>query len=82
LFRLALEGSAPAGAAVADLVAASDQGQRPLGYHKLLAGELSRDYRDVAVEFTVKRRCEIGLRVRFRGRGSLRVAGGSFQKID
>lgn len=82
LFRLALEGSAPTGAAVADLVAAADQGQRPLGYHKLLAGELSRDYRDVAVEFTVKRRCEIGLRVRFRGRGSLRVAGGSFQKID
>ena len=74
-FKLALTELAPAQAPVVELAAATDLGRRPLARRRVSAGDLARDYREVVLDFTVKRRCEVGLRVRYLGGASLRLAG-------
>jgi hypothetical protein len=81
-FRLALEGSAPARAPVAWLVVATDLGRRPFAWRLVRAGDLGRAYRDLELVFTVPRRCELGLRVKFAGGAGLRLAGVRLQKME
>ena len=80
-FRLAREGSAPAGAPAVWLAAATDLGRRPFAWRLVRAGELGPDYRDLELVFSVPRRCELGLRVKFAGGASLRLAGVKLQKM-
>ncbi|MCF8034616.1 MAG: hypothetical protein K9K66_16305 [Desulfarculaceae bacterium] len=81
-FSLAVEGSPPAGARLASLVVATDQGRRPLGVKQVRGQGLTNEYREIVVPFELKRRCELGLRVRFEQGGSVRVAGASVRPID
>ncbi len=74
-FRLARDGDDPGRGLAAELVVATDLGQILLGYRRLEARDLQGSYRDFEVPFVVKRRSEIGLRVRFAGGVSLRIAG-------
>lgn len=76
-FRLAAgPGAKPAGERpAADLAVAGDLGRITLGHRRVNAGQLGSGYRDFAVEFTVPRRMEIGLRVRYLGGADLRLAG-------
>ncbi len=74
-FRLARDGDRPGRGLAAELVVATDLGQIPLGYRRLEALDLRDRYQDYEVPFVVERRLEIGLRVRFAGGVSLRIAG-------
>ena len=78
-FRLARDGSRPGKGLAAELVVATDLGQIPLGYRRVQARELAPAYQDFQVPFTLKRRAEIGLRVRFAGGVSLRIAGAGLE---
>ncbi len=80
-FRLAAAGPAPAEAPAAELVPAGDLGRRPLGHRLVTAGELTEDYRDFPVEFTVDRRLEIDLRVLYRQGVSLHLAGVALERL-
>lgn len=81
-FRLAAQGANHAQALLADLVVATDLGRLPLGHRVLLGSDLGQEYRDLEVDFSLERRCELDLRVRFAGGGSLRLAGARLQKLD
>ncbi|MBI5522262.1 MAG: hypothetical protein HY910_06505 [Desulfarculus sp.] len=74
-FRLAAEGDNPPQAELAEVVVACDLGRRPLGHVLVRGADLTADYRDVNVDFSLDRRAELGLRVLYRGGGSLKVAG-------
>lgn len=82
-FRIAARGEdASPRALAAHLAVATDLGRITLAHRKVAASELGPDYRDLAVEFTVERRQEIGLRVRYLGGVSLRLAGVGLVRID
>ncbi len=75
-FRIAGAKDTPPGAVLAHLAAATDLGRRVLAHKTLTAKEAGDgDYRDIELEFEVKRRLEVGLRVRYAGGGPLRLAG-------
>ncbi len=74
-FMVAGQGPQKPDGLVAYLVVATDRGRITLGSVRLLGRDLGSGYSQVPVPFVVKRRCEIGLRVRFVGGGSLRLAG-------
>ncbi len=80
-FRLAAAGPAPAEAPVAEMVVATDLGRITLGHRLAKAGELSKDYRWLEVPFTVPRRLEVGLRVRYRQGGDLLLAGAELRRL-
>ncbi|MCB2225965.1 MAG: hypothetical protein KQH53_04740 [Desulfarculaceae bacterium] len=80
-FRLAGEGALPAGALVASLVVATDLGRLPLALKPVRGRDLSADYQEIVVPFELKRRAELGLRVRFEQGGTLRVAGASVRPL-
>lgn len=80
-FRLAgRPGPAGSTAPAAYLEVATDLGRLPLGHRRVTAGQLGSEYREFAVDFTIKRRCEVGLRVRFLGGAHLRLAGVGLQR--
>lgn len=79
-FRLAgRPGKAGPSAPAVHLAVSSDLGRVTLGHRRVTAGQLAEDYREFAVHFTVKRRQEVGLRVRFLGGAHLRLAGVSLE---
>ena len=81
-FRLALGDKPPQGQTVlAHLVVATDLGRRPLAMRPVTAAELGSAYRDLVLEFSVERQCELDLRVKFTGGGDLRLAGVSLRKL-
>ncbi len=81
-FKLAAQGHNQPASQLADLVVATDLGRIPLGRRTVLGSDLGPEYRDLAVDFSLKRRCELDLRVRFAGGGSLRLAGVTLDKLD
>ncbi|CAO0819790.1 membrane hypothetical protein [Desulfarculales bacterium] len=81
-FRLAASGHNPPAAPLADLVVATDLGRIPLGRRALSGSDLRPEYREMSVEFSLERRCELDLRVRFAGGGSLCLAGVRLEKLD
>jgi hypothetical protein len=81
-FRLARSGPAAAGKPAAHLVVATDLGLRPLADKYVASNELSEVYRDFNLKLDLKRRCELGLRVKFLGTTSLRLAGASVIPLD
>ncbi|MGD9124637.1 MAG: hypothetical protein PVG60_06060 [Desulfarculaceae bacterium] len=74
-FRLSPEGQAPPAAEVCHLEVALDKGRRVLGHLKIMGKDLAKGYRDYEVGFHMPRRAELGLRVKFLGGASVRVAG-------
>lgn len=64
-----------------ELVVAADLGRRPLGHRLVQAQELRSGYRDFSVEFALKRRAELDLRVLYRQGVSLKLAGASVYPI-
>ena len=81
-FRLAKDGEdAPQAPLAAELVVATDLGQRPLGHRPVKSGELGKDYKNFSVEFNLTRRCEIGLRVLYREGVNLLVAGAAVKRL-
>ncbi len=78
-FRLAAQGENPAGAELAELVVASDLGRLPLASALARGADLGPEYRELRVPFEVERRCEVDLRVLYKGGGSLRLAGASLE---
>jgi len=81
-FRLAKSGQASGKEAAAHLVVATDLGLRPLADKYVKAEELTEVYQDFNLELDLKRRCELGLRVKFLGVASLRLAGASVIPLD
>ncbi len=81
-FSLAAEGTPPADAKLASLVVATDLGRRPLGLAMVRGRDLGPNYRRIAVPFELKRRGELGLRVRFEQGGTIRVAGAAVERRD
>ncbi len=81
-FRLASEGTPPAGALLAELAVATDLGRIPLAVARVHGRDLGPAYRQVELRFELKRRCELGLRVRFAQGGDLKVAGASVSPQD
>ncbi|MEW5914631.1 MAG: hypothetical protein AB1814_18905 [Thermodesulfobacteriota bacterium] len=81
-FRLAAPQPAPAKALLAELVVATDLGRLPLGHALVRGADLGPQYKDVAVEFRLTRRCELGLRVLYRRGGPLKLAGASVERLD
>jgi hypothetical protein len=81
-FRLAGGNAADAKAPAADLVVATDRGRLPLAHKRLLGADLENQYKDYALSFEVKRRMEIGLRVRFAGGADLRLAGAGLISLN
>jgi hypothetical protein len=81
LFRLALDGRAPRQAPAVHLVAAADQGMLSLADRYVAAGELGPEYREVALEFALERRTELGLRVRLLGGASVRLWGARVERL-
>ena len=81
-FRLAKDGdSPPKGPLTAELVVATDLGQRVLGHRMVQSGQLGGDYRDFTVDFKIPRRCEIGLRVLYREGADLLLAGANIKRL-
>lgn len=69
-------GDAPGSAGPACLLAvATDLGRRVLGGRQVETGELSSEYKRFIVNFELKRRCELGLRVKLHQGAGLRLAG-------
>ena len=82
-FRVAAPRELPAGALLADLVVATDLGRRVLAHKVLKASDLPKaGYADIELEFEVKRRLEVGLRVRYAGGGALRLAGAVLESTE
>ncbi len=81
-FRLARSGPASGTEAAAHLVVATDLGLRPLVDRYLTSDQLTEVYQDFKLELDLKRRCELGLRVKFMGTTSLRLAGASVIRLD
>ncbi|MBU2467259.1 MAG: hypothetical protein KKC78_01370, partial [Proteobacteria bacterium] len=76
-FSLAAEGAPPADALLAQVAVATDLGRIPLAVALVHGRDLGSGYRQVELNFELKRRCELGLRVRFAQGGDVRVAGAS-----
>lgn len=81
-FLLAGEGHPPAQALLAQVAVATDLGRLPLAVASVHGRDLGPGYRQVELNFELKRRCELGLRVRFAQGGDLRVAGASVAPRD
>jgi hypothetical protein len=81
-FRLAGTRKARREAPAADLVVATDRGRLPLAFRRVRGSELKKQYQDFTLAFEVKRRMEIGLRVRFAGGADVRLAGAGLLKPD
>jgi hypothetical protein len=81
-FRLAGKIGANREAPAADLVVASDRGRLPLAFRRVRGSELDKQYQDFALAFQVKRRMEIGLRVRFAGGADVRLAGAGLLELN
>lgn len=81
-FRLAAPESSPPRALLAELVVATDLGRRPLGHALVRGRDLGPEYKDIPLEFVLKRRCELGLRVLYRQGGALKLAGASIERLD
>lgn len=81
-FSLAAQGAHDPQARLADLVVATDLGRLPLGRRALLGSDLGPEYRDVSVDFSLQRRCELDLRVRLTGGGSFCLAGVSLERLE
>lgn len=64
------------------LAVATDLGRRVLGSRSLENSELGPDYKRYAVEFRLKRRCEVGLRVKLHQGAALRLAGVQIIPLD
>ncbi len=81
-FRLAAPSQAPPGAELAEIVVATDLGRLPLARRLVSSGDLQAAYRDLPLEFSLKRRAELGFRVLYRQGGDLKVAGVSVKRLD
>lgn len=81
-YRLAGNAGNQREAPALDLVVATDLGRRPLAFRRVQAFELDKQYQDFTLAFEVKRRMEIGLRVRFAGGADVRLAGAGLVKLD
>ena len=74
-FSLATAQDTPADALLAQVMVATDLGRLPLAVARVHGRDLGGGYRDIELPFELKRRCELGLRVRFAQGGEVRVAG-------
>ncbi|MCB2190865.1 MAG: hypothetical protein KQI62_04825 [Deltaproteobacteria bacterium] len=81
-FRLAATQGAAPQALLAELSVATDLGRLPLATARVRGKDLGAKYRDIELVFELKRRCELGLRVRYAQGGDLRVAGASITSLD
>ena len=82
VFTLAKDGGRAAfGPVAAELVVATDLGQRPLGHLAVKSSDLAKGYREFAVEFALTRRCEIGLRALYREGADLLLAGARLERL-
>ncbi|MCF8121354.1 MAG: hypothetical protein K9K34_02990 [Desulfarculaceae bacterium] len=76
-FSLAAPKGTPPGALLAQVAVATDLGRLPLAAAQVHGRDLGPEYRQIELKFELKRRCELGLRVRFAQGGQVRVAGAS-----
>ncbi|MBU4565902.1 MAG: hypothetical protein KMY53_00650 [Desulfarculus sp.] len=81
-FRLAAPAGAPPEALLAQVTVATDLGRLPLATAQVHGRDLGGGYRDIELSFELKRRCELGLRVRYAQGGEVRVAGASVTSSD
>ncbi|MFH2128669.1 MAG: hypothetical protein ABIK12_19305 [Pseudomonadota bacterium] len=73
-FRLAAPVGTPPEALLAQVAVATDLGRLPLATAQVHGRDLGSGYRDIELSFELKRRCELGLRVRYAQGGEVRVA--------